>query len=190
MWVTKSFENDIFLISSFFSDGAPEHLHDKLLIEESWTILSLIKLISHLCGQIDVPNSPGWFEQLAPLAVVLDMLLNNLVSRDVDHVEFDCQVGTSRVDTQTLFVVQQDNLWREFANQILFSCLKRLIRIEIDGFTACTVIRQIMSHRFDSCVNISNLFIDHFFLLGRELLRLSFFAPSVLQILLICRQTK
>jgi len=64
-------------------------------------------------------------EFLAPVGVTLDVLLDDLVSRDIDHVVLDGQVGTSSVNTKSLLMINKDDLWREFGGQISVCSLQR-----------------------------------------------------------------
>ena len=51
-------------------------------------------------------------EQLLALeGIVLDVVFYDLVSGHVDHVVFDCEVGTGGINWKVLFVVDEDYLW-------------------------------------------------------------------------------
>jgi hypothetical protein len=87
-----------------------------------WGVLGLIELVSDLGGQEDLPFSLGGEELLAPFGVALDVLLDDLIGRDVDHVVLDREIGTSCVDTKSLLVIHKDHLRSEFPGQLIIGC--------------------------------------------------------------------
>jgi len=65
---------------SLLFDDALEEIVDQSLIEMDWRIFSLVELISYLGGQDNVSLFLGSHKLLAPLGIVNNILLNNLVS--------------------------------------------------------------------------------------------------------------
>lgn len=118
------------------------------------------------------------------------MLLYDLVSRNVNHIEFNCQVGTSCINTQSLLVVKQDDLGWEFANQVLLTCFEGRICIEVDDVNAGAIIRQIMSHCINCITCISNWFIDGFLLLRCDFFSIILLFVSINEILFLSLEAK
>lgn len=87
----------------------------------NWGILSFIKFISYLCGENDIFFSLGGLKFCAPLGLTLDMLLDDLIDRNVEHVVLDSEVSASGVNTKSLLMVDQNNLWLELVDQF-FLC--------------------------------------------------------------------
>lgn len=55
---------------------------------------------------------------MAPFGHLLNVMLDDLIGRDVDHVVLNCQIGASCVDIQTLLVVDKDDFWQKFVLQL------------------------------------------------------------------------
>lgn len=83
------------------------------MVEMNWRVLSFVELISNLRGKDDFFISPGALKFSAPLGFSLDVLLDDLVNRDVEHVVLDSKVGASGVNTESFLVIDQNNLWLE-----------------------------------------------------------------------------
>jgi len=129
--VAKSLEDDMSLISSFLHDCGSDKIHDNFLIVEGWGVLGFVELISNLGSQSHILLSFSSLEHLSPIGVILNMLLNNLVYGDIDHVELDCQVCTCGVNTQSLLVIKKNDLWTELLDDELCGRLNRLVGVNL-----------------------------------------------------------
>jgi len=61
--------------------------------------LSFVEFVSDLSCQRHLPLPFGCEQFLSPIGISLDVLLDDLVSRDVDHIILDGKIGASGIDT-------------------------------------------------------------------------------------------
>jgi len=67
------------------------------------------------------------------------MLLNDLIDRNVKHIELDGKIGTSGINTESLLVIDQNNLRGEFGLQFLLGGFKRCFGVQSDELDSTDV---------------------------------------------------
>jgi hypothetical protein len=88
--IAETIDNNKLLVSPLLSYSRSQHFHDQFLIIQNWTVFSLVEFISHLVRHTAIFISFCFLEQLAPLGIIFNILLNDLESRNIDHIELDC----------------------------------------------------------------------------------------------------
>jgi hypothetical protein len=76
----------------------------KLLLSELVLSLSLDKHCSRFLGGKKC---------LSKACVLLNVLLNQLIHRDIQHIVFNAEIGAGSVNRESLLMVNQDNSWLE-----------------------------------------------------------------------------
>jgi len=104
-------------------DGGLDELDDELCVEVHGRILELVELVSDLGCQINLLGPLHSKQLMTPLCLLGDVLFDKLVGRNVDHVPLDGQVGTGSVNTESLFVVDEQNSRSELTLESLASRL-------------------------------------------------------------------
>jgi len=74
-------------------------------------VLKLLEFILGLSKEHNVLGLLGGQEFAAISCVILDMLLDQLIDRDVYHAVLDGEVGTRSIDAEALLVVNNDHSW-------------------------------------------------------------------------------
>lgn len=70
------------------------------------------------------------------------MLSNELVNRNVKHVEFDCQVGADHINAKFFLVVHNDHFWSKSGLEILLGAFKRFAGIKADALNTAYLIAE------------------------------------------------
>lgn len=111
MGVAESLKEDKPLACSLGGNSFLQELHHVGDLEVNRAELSLVELISHLERSVDGFAFFACDELFTPGSLVHNVLTDNLVSRDEDHVVFDSQVGARGVNGKLLLMVNKDDLW-------------------------------------------------------------------------------
>lgn len=183
--VAESLEDHILLVGSLGRDSVLEELHDHALIEVHRRVLGLVELVSDLSGQNDLLLSLGGVQLGSPLGLSLDVLLDDLVDRDVQHVVLNGQVGAGSVDTQSLLVVDKDHLRLELIDQLLLCGLQGESGVEIHEVNSPNeVLVRIFHHLLEGLIFFKVLLQGSLLFLAAIGILIQF-APSCLDLLLI-----
>lgn len=67
------------------------------------------------------------------------MLLNDLIDRNVKHIELDGKIGTSGINTESLLVIDQNNLRGEFGLQFLLGGFKRCFGVQSNELDSANI---------------------------------------------------
>ena len=86
-------------------------------IEVSGRVLLLTELVLSLCLDEHGSGFLGGNECLSEASVLLDVLFDQLIHRDVQHVVLDAEVGAGGVDRESLLVVDEDDSGLQHALQ-------------------------------------------------------------------------
>lgn len=119
--------------------------------------LGFIELISNLCRNHNGLFSPASKKLLAPVCFVHDVLFDQLVGRNVDHVVLDCEVAACSVGTQSFLMVDDQDLWFKDVVNFTNQGAQTLAGVDINHF-------DLVSYRVVDLLESSDNLISFFFL--------------------------
>jgi hypothetical protein len=105
--VAHTFEDNELLVSPLLVESVCNQFAYKFGVEVGRRELKLVEFISDLSCEVNFFGSLHCLEFASPFGLACNVVLDQLVGRDINHVVLDCQVGTSVVNTKSLFVVHQ-----------------------------------------------------------------------------------
>lgn len=89
----------------------------------NWRELMLVELISDLGLQLDFLVLLASLQLLAPFGTVGDVIFDQLVCRNVNHIVLQGQVTASSINSESLLVVDDHNSWLENGSEEVQSSL-------------------------------------------------------------------
>jgi len=91
-------------------DSGLDQSHQHTLLVMHWRVLLLVKFIPHLGCDGDLLGPLGGEELASPRGLFGEVVLDELVHRNVNHVVLNSQVGAGGVHSQSLLVVEYYDL--------------------------------------------------------------------------------
>jgi len=164
--VAETFKEDVLLISSLLTNGLLNKFHNEGQVIVDGGVLGLTKLILYIDVKFELFYLLGGQELSAHVSIFLDVLSNELVHRQVDHVVLDGKVGASCVHWKFLLVIYQDHLRGEVGAELSLSSLQGVVSLQFHEVDTGTVLSVGLLEGLVVLVGVgfllSKLFLDIF----------------------------
>lgn len=126
--VADTLKKDVVLVGALLSDGLTDQVHHEVKVEVHSGVQFLLKVVLDLAATegnlVEGLGLAGSQESLALRSLVLDVLSDQLVHGQVEHVVSDGKAAARSVDAESLLVVHDDYFSSEDVSEPLTGSLK------------------------------------------------------------------